>query len=119
MIKSASEIYFRNFPNEVAEAELAVVLSIYEEAAKCRNNIAHGIGGGDQDDTGEIWNYLVPNTWGSKSRDKNLKVDYRYSSKQIEQFAEGFRALSGRAFQLVDVLVKTYQKAPERSRTPY
>jgi hypothetical protein len=119
MIDSASEIFFRNFPNEAAETELKTVLDIYQAAANCRNNIAHGIGGGDQDDAGETWSFLVPNTWGSKSRDMRLQIAYRYSSQQIKEFEAGFIALSGRAYRLVEVLIETYRKAPEGARAPY
>jgi hypothetical protein len=119
MIESASEIFFRNFPNEAAETELTALLDIYQTAVGRRNDIAHGIAGGDYDDAGEIWSFLVPNTWGSKSRDMRLQIAYRYSSWQIEQFADGFGALSGRAFRLVDVLIETYWKAPEAARKPY
>jgi hypothetical protein len=119
MIESAAEIFFRNFPNEAALKELAILMEIYSTASGRRNDIAHGIGGGDQDDAGEIWSYLVPNTWGSKSRDMRLQVAYRYSSKQIEDYAESFGALAGRAFRLVEVLIETYRKAPETARAPY
>jgi hypothetical protein len=119
MIESAAEIFFRNFPNEDAEEELATLMEIYSMATGRRNDFAHGIAGGDQDDAGEIYSFLVPNTWGSKSRDMHLQITYRYSSRQIEHYADAFSALGSRAFRLVEVLAQTYQKAPETARKPY
>jgi hypothetical protein len=119
MIESAAEIFFRNFPNEAAEKELKTLMDIYSTATGRRNDIAHGIAGGDVCDDGEIYSFLVPNTWGSKSRDMRLQIAYRYSSKQIEKYTEAFSALAGRAFKFVEVLTETYRKAPEQARAPY
>jgi hypothetical protein len=119
MIESAAEIFFRNFPNESAQDELVTLLEIYLTASGRRNDIAHGIAGGDHNDAGEIWSFLVPNTWGSKSRDMRLQIAYRYSSKQIEEYAKAFSALGGRALRLVEVLSETYRKSPEQARAPY
>jgi hypothetical protein len=119
MIESAAEIFFRNFPNEAAEQELATLMEIYGTASGRRNDIAHGIAGGDYNDAGEIWSFLVPNTWGSKSRDMRLQIAYRYSSKQIEKYTEAFSVLAGRAFRLTENLDEIYRQAPEQARAPY
>jgi hypothetical protein len=119
MIESAAKIFFRNFPNEAAESELKTLMEIYSTASGRRNDIAHGIAGGDHDGAGGVWSFLVPNTWGSKSRDMRLQVAYRYSSRQIEEYAQAFSDLGARAFRLVENLSVIYRKAPEQARAPY
>jgi hypothetical protein len=118
MIESAAEVFFRNFPDPVS-SELENLMEIYGTAAGRRNDIAHGIPGGDRNDAGEIWSFLVPNTWGSKSRDMHLQIAYRYSSKQIQDYTSGFNGLGNQAFQLVEALDQIYRSAPEKSRAPY
>jgi hypothetical protein len=118
MIESASEVFFRNFPSDKAEAELKNLMKLHEAASARRNDFAHGIIGGD-DVNGKFWHFLVPNTWGSKSRDLHLQIDYRYSSAQILDFERRFGLLSGRATTLRELLDKTYHAAPERARQPY
>jgi hypothetical protein len=119
MIESAAEIFFRNFPNEAAEKELTRLMQIYDSASARRNDLAHGIAGGDDNDAGETWCFLVPNTWGSKLRDLHLKIAYRYSSKQIEVYEQAFFALGARASKVVTDLDTTYRRAPEKERVRY
>jgi hypothetical protein len=119
MIESAAEIFFRNFPNQTAQAELTTLMEIYSTASGRRNDIAHGTTGGDYNDAREVWSFLIPNAWGSKSRDMNLDIAYRYSSKQIEDYAQAFYALGFRASKLRDELDQIYRQAPEEARAPY
>jgi hypothetical protein len=119
MIESAAEVFFRNFPDEAVSKELTTLMEIYSTAAGRRNDIAHGIPGGDTNEAGETWCFLVPNTWGSKSRDMKLQIAYRYSSEQIENYSLAFYRLGGRASKLRDDLDAVYRKSPERARAPY
>jgi hypothetical protein len=98
MIEAAAEVFFRNFPNPDAASELATLLEFYSTATGRRNDFAHGIVGGDIIDE-QFWRFLVPNTWGARSRRMNLQIDYRYSSEQIRDYEQKFRDLGLRAFR--------------------
>jgi hypothetical protein len=118
LIEAAAEVFFRNFPNPSAADELKAVLNLYSTASGRRNDFAHGVLGGDIVDE-QFWHFLVPNTWGSKSRRMNLAIDYRYSSEQIRDYERKFRDLSLRAFRLWEMLDGTYRVAPQEARAPY
>jgi hypothetical protein len=118
MIGAAAEVFFRNFPSAEAESELALLMGLYSTATGRRNDFAHGIIGGDVVKE-KFWYFLVPNTWGSKSRDMNLQIEYRYSSAQIIEFKNKFIELGTRAFHLYEHLARLYREAPDRARAPY
>jgi hypothetical protein len=118
VIEAAAKIFFRNFPDAEAEIELPILMELYSNATGRRNDFAHGIVGGDFED-GKFWHFLVPNTWGSKSRDMNLELDYRYSSSQINDYAAKFIQLGGRAYHFFERLDAVYRAAPETARAPY
>lgn len=118
MIESAAEVFFRNFPDEQAQAELKELMKLHGAATSRRNDFAHGIIGGDIVDD-KFWHFLVPNTWSSKSRDMHLQIEYRYSSSQILEFDRKFSVLGGRASQLRENLNKIYRAAPDIAREPY
>jgi len=118
MIAAAAEIFFRNFPDAAAESELSQLLKWYGDASSRRNDFAHGIVGGDIIN-GTHFYFLVPNTWGSRSRKMNLEIEYRYSSEQIQDFKDRFRQLGGRASRLFERLSAVYRSAPETARDPY
>lgn len=115
LLTSASQVFFRNFPNAETKAAVGDYLKLYEEAGARRNEIAHGLLGGDRTEEG-IFHFLVPGTWNSNKREMNLGVSYRYSSSDLKRYGEAFGALGSQVNDLCERVIDVFQAAPEKHR---
>lgn len=117
MLVAVAEVFFRNFPNEAAEETMRVLLKHYQDAASRRNELAHGIVGGDRDENSNFLGYfIVPSTWNTNKRKMNSEFSYRYSTKEILEKQNSFSNLNSQAISLADQLDTLFESSPEKLR---
>ncbi len=115
MLGSVIAVFFRNFPNEAAEQEAKALLNRYQVAAARRNELAHGIVGGDRDEDGQfLGHFVVPSIWNTNKRGLDSGIKYRYSTKEINLLLGHFTNLGGQAIDLADRVDEIFRTSSER-----
>lgn len=115
LLASAAQVFFRNFPDPAIKAAVNDILKLYEDAGARRNEIAHGLLGGDRVEAG-IFYFLVPSAWNSNKRQMNLAISYRYSSEDLKRYEAAFGALGSQVHTLSEKVIDVFQAAPEKRR---
>ena len=114
MLESVAAVFFRNFQDEAAEKKTKTLLTHYQDAAARRNELAHGIVGGDKDDDGKFLGYfVVPSAWNTNKRGLDSGIKYRYSTKEIKVLQGLFNDLGGRAISVADAIDEVFRSSPE------
>ncbi len=117
MLEAVGAVFFRNFPNVEAQDNMKLLLMHYIDAGARRNELAHGIVGGDRGEDGEFLGYfVVPSAWTTKKRALDSAMSYRYSCKEIHEKQNGFNEIGGRAIAVADKIDAVFQSSPEKHR---
>lgn len=115
LLASSAQVFFRNFPDAETRSAVMDILKLYEDAGARRNEIAHGMLGGDRVAEG-IFYFLVPSIWNSNKRQMNLAITYRYSSDDLKRYEGAFGGLGSQVHDLTERVIDVFQAAPEKRR---
>ena len=117
MLEAVGAVFFRNFPDVEAQENMKLLLMHYNDAGARRNELAHGIVGGDRGEDGEFLGcFIVPSAWTTKKRALDSAMSYRYSCKEIHEKKNGFNEIGGRAIAVADQIDAVFQSFPEKHR---
>ena len=115
MLEAVGAVFFRNFPNVETQDNMKLLLMHYNDAGARRNELAHGIVGGDRGEDGEFLGYfVVPSAWTTKKRALDSAMSYRYSCKEIHEKQNGFNEIGGRAIAVADKIDAVFQSSSEK-----
>jgi hypothetical protein len=113
MVRAAAESWFHQWPDCPLETNIKDLLNECEKWSARRNEIAHGIVDRLTDQWINGW-YLFPGLYSIKKRPLGGRAAYRYTAKNIEEYARGFTDLYNRLSLIVSALEEWRRIAASR-----
>jgi len=117
MLESVAAVFFRNFPQDGIVTQFKTLMRRHQQAASRRNEMAHGIVGGEKGEDGTFLGYfVVPSMWNTGKRGLDSAMKYRYSTKEIDRLRAAFSTLGGEAIATADAVDEAFRSADKKLR---